>query len=141
MCIRDSNNSGLEGFVADENYSKALYGVSLLTTPDPEYLHEGGITLCDGIKGDDNYKSKKWLGFKDENLELLINLNEKKEIRAINIIGMVNKELNIVAPENIKLFSSPTGETNSYKDVYKRQFLDFEEVCYPLEYWMDSISD
>ena len=113
------NNSGLEGFVADENYSKALYGVSLLTTPDPEYLHEGGITLCDGIKGDDNFKTKKWLGFKDENLELLIDLKEKKEIRAINIIGMVHKEQNIVAPEIIKLFSSQTGEINSYKLLHQ----------------------
>ena len=29
------------------------------------------------------------------------------------------QELNIVAPENIKLFSSPTGETNSYKLLHQ----------------------
>lgn len=113
------NTSGLEGFIADENYSKSLFDVRLLTTPDPEYLHEGGITLCDGIKGDENHKTKKWLGYKNENLEMIIDLNVKKDIRVLNITGLINEDLKIVSPASVKVFISPTGDLINFKIAHQ----------------------
>ncbi|MEP7268818.1 MAG: alpha-L-fucosidase [Saprospiraceae bacterium] len=100
------NADGQSGFVKDEFYSKAKYKVKLLTTPDPEYLNEGGIVLCDGVKGDNNLKSKKWLGYQDENLEVIFDLKENKLIREINVTSLVDEKASILTPTSIKLYGS-----------------------------------
>jgi alpha-L-fucosidase len=95
------NSDEQSGFVKNEIFSKAKYNVNLLTTPSPEYLNEGGILLCDGVKGDLDIKSKKWLGYQDEDLEVVIDLGQSKEIRNVMVHSLTLPSASIFPPSSI----------------------------------------
>ncbi len=103
--------NGQEGFVKDEVYAKAKYPVDLMTTPDAEYLHEGGILLCDGDKGDLNFHSPKWLGFKKDDLEFGYDLLQEKDIRNIVIHSLYNPSAGIGSPKSILVKGSHDGKS------------------------------
>lgn len=95
------NSDEQSGFVKNEIFSKARYNVNLLTTPSPEYLNEGGILLCDGVKGDLDIKSKKWLGYQNENLEVVFDLGESREVRSILVHSLSLPSSMIYPPSSI----------------------------------------
>lgn len=104
------DKNGQEGFIANEFYAKAKYKVTLLTTPEPEYLHEGGIVLCDGVKGDENFRTDKWIGYKNENLEVIFDLGTPKDIRNITIYSMIDTVNKIQPPSLISISSSISND-------------------------------
>ena len=94
------------GFVANEVFSKAKYNVNLLTTPSPEYLNEGGIVLCDGIKRDLDHKSKKYLGYENDNLEVVFDLGNIKEVHTVVVHTLISPGLSIFAPKSITVLGT-----------------------------------
>lgn len=100
------NPDDQSGFVRDELYSKSKFNVSLLTTPSPEYLNDGGIILSDGNKGDIDFKSKKWLGYFQEHLEVIFDLKTPTPIRSIHIHSLYLPGSNIFPPRSITVYGS-----------------------------------
>ena len=111
---------GRVGFVKDELYSKAKYEVDLLTTPSPEFLNEGGIQLCDGVKGDKNLKSGKWLGYQGQHLEVIFDQGKDLEIRSINIYTIHQASASIYQPKSILIYGSdqPDGSFKLFKQYF-----------------------
>ncbi|MBE6275893.1 MAG: beta-N-acetylhexosaminidase [Bacteroides sp.] len=54
--------------------------VTLHTPTHPSYTFTGETMLADGLYGDLNYQSGRWLGFHGEHLNAIIDLKETKEI-------------------------------------------------------------
>lgn len=103
------NPDGLSGFIKDEIYSKAKYKVELLSTPSPQYLNEGAISLCDGLKGDLDFRSKRWLGYENQNLEAAIDLGMNKLINSIRIHTLSYTNEGIFSPDQMVVYGSADG--------------------------------
>ena len=124
------NPDELSGPVRDEIFSKAKYHVKLLTTPSPEYLNEGGIILCDGVKSiDTDIKSKKWLGYENENLEIIFDLGSPKDVRNVIIHGLQAQASSIYKPRSISILGT---------DLESQMIKEFKPI---IKYIPDQSSD
>ncbi|MDZ4708478.1 MAG: alpha-L-fucosidase [Saprospiraceae bacterium] len=115
------DQNGLSGFIKDEIYSKAKYKVELLTTPSPEYLNEGAILLCDGLKGDLDFRSKRWLGYENQDLETSIDLGVSKSIGSINIHSLTFTNEGIFAPAQVIINGSADGHNIQWTRIFNAE--------------------
>ena len=79
IAIRPSGTSDISKEEVSFNQA-TMKPLTLHTPTHPSYTFAGGNTLIDGLYGDFNYHSGRWLGFYGENMEATIDLLEKKEI-------------------------------------------------------------
>lgn len=118
------NSEGLSGFIKDEIYSKVKYKIELLTTPSPQYLNEGAILLCDGLKGDLDFRSKRWIGYENGDLVTTIDLGSAKAIGSIQVYSLSYTREDIYSPSQVILSGSDDGR----KVLWTRTFnFDREE--------------
>ena len=59
--------------------------ITLNTEPDKGYAYKGAPLLVDGLKGDDNYRSGRYIGFYGQDFDATIDLQEEKEISSASI--------------------------------------------------------
>lgn len=100
----------LSGFIKDEIYAKAKYNIELMTTPAPQYLNDGAILLCDGLKGDLDFKSKRWLGYENQDLITTIDLGNSRAIGSIQVHSLSYTNENIYAPAQVIIQGSMDGQ-------------------------------
>ncbi len=77
-----SRNYFKTGFLADS--------VKLITMPDMSYKGKGGSTLSDGEKGDLNFRSGKWLGYKGNNLEAVMYFKKPMLISSVTFSSVID---------------------------------------------------
>ena len=82
--IRDGRESNTVEETLQYNLA-TMRPIQLACTPDPNYTYKGANLLVDGLKGDDNYRSGRYIGIYGENLDATIDLQEEKEISAVTI--------------------------------------------------------
>ncbi len=82
--------------------------VDLKTSPSGEYQGNGKATLFDLVKGDSNYASGDWLGFRDEPMILEIGIPEGQDVENIAFSLMYHEEAHIFPPVRI-LVEGKTG--------------------------------
>ena len=70
------------GFLADS--------VKLITPPDVGFKGNGGSTLSDGQKGDFNYKSGKWLGYRGNNLEAILYFKKPMLVSSVTFSTVID---------------------------------------------------
>ena len=72
-------------FSQDINLHKAVgKKITINKEPHKAYLGSGGAGLVNGISGSDSrYGDKEWLGFWGEDIEIMIDLGEEREIHSI----------------------------------------------------------
>jgi hexosaminidase len=67
-------------------FHKALGKPATLTSPpNKRYKGKGALTLVDGMTGSTKYNDGYWLGFKGDDLELLIDLEENMPVKLVKI--------------------------------------------------------
>ena len=139
--IRD----GRESNTAEVNlkYNLAtMRPITLNTSPDENYTYKGATILTDGLEGDDNYRSGRYIGFYGQNLDAVIDLQEEKEISSVSIgtylvpgdyiFGLTGIE--VYGSEDGKAYhkiaskSIPTLEKGSKNNVLKREELTFDKT-------------
>ncbi|ULQ56981.1 chitobiase/beta-hexosaminidase C-terminal domain-containing protein [Flavihumibacter rivuli] len=79
--------------VASKNYYKTGFrpdSVSLVAKPAASYAGSGGKTLADGEKGDLNFRTEKWLGYKDNDMVALLYFNQPAELSGISVSTIVD---------------------------------------------------
>ena len=69
--------------------------------PSEKYSGRGHLTLADGLRGNDNFQDKKWLGFNGDNCVINIDMKEKKNISKIKIGYLSNPGSWIFPPQKI----------------------------------------
>lgn len=56
----------------------------LLTKPDPNYTYSGASMLVDGVYGDNNYRSGKWIGIQNGQLVAIIDLLQPTKLTELS---------------------------------------------------------
>ncbi|KYP13317.1 FN3 associated domain-containing protein [Flavihumibacter sp. CACIAM 22H1] len=105
-----------KGWISSTTVSRQFFGsggkpdsIRLLTPPDPSYKGNGGSTLIDEIKGDGNFRSGKWLGYMNNNMELLVEFKAPRSLRTISVSGLVSVGSYIMPPAEIQVWGAEAG--------------------------------
>lgn len=73
------------------SFNKATYRpIKLAFEPSEKYKFGGALTLVDGMKGNDSYTSGAWLGFVNNDLEVIIDLGQETEISRVATNAVVD---------------------------------------------------
>lgn len=83
VAIRSTGNSRI--FSEKINYSKATAKpITLKEEPSKGYIFNGAPVLNDGLTGNDNYKTGRWLGFQGKDIDATIDLKEPTDISKVS---------------------------------------------------------
>ena len=127
-----------ESFDGTLHYSFNLSGdlgreIELVTPPHPKYDHNGSLNLVDGISGGERFKGNEWLGFRDDQIEMIIDTRNSEALSGFKIGLKENNGSWIYLPKRIRIFASEDGEnwvelTDSKKLVDGENLIPFDEI-------------
>ena len=84
VIVRPSGNSRI--FTEEIGFNKAsMKPITMLQPINKQYEYEGAITLVDGLKGNGNYKTGRWIAFWQNDMEAVIDLQQPTEISEAQI--------------------------------------------------------
>jgi hypothetical protein len=75
-----------------------------LLPPDNAYKDEKGKTLIDGVKGDRNYGSGKWVAFRNNRMEALMIFNQPSTVSAVSVSSLVDIGGYLMPPLSLELW-------------------------------------
>ena len=90
--------------------------ITLLQPAHRSYTYGGATTLVDGLKGSQNYRTGRWLGFAGNDCELLIDLQQSTEISNVSVSTCVERGDWIFDARGFVVSVSKNGE--DYTEVY-----------------------
>ena len=116
--------------------------ITLNCTPDKGFTYKGAQLLVDGLTGDDNYRSGRYLGIYGQDFDAVIDLQEEREISSVSvgtylvpgdyIFGLTGLEVYVSADgKNFKKIASkaiPTLEKGSKNNVLTRNDISFDKT-------------
>lgn len=110
-------------FSEEINFSKATAKpIKLLQPIHRSYTFKGDITLVDGLKGNHNYRTGRWLGFCGTDLEAVIDLKQEEEISYVKFNTSVDKGDWVFDVLGITVSVSDDGE--NFTDVFNQTYPD-----------------
>lgn len=94
--------------------------VSLLTQPHPNYKYRGAETLVDGLRGDSNYKTGRWLGFQGNDITAVIDLGTATSFQSVAFNACVEKGDWVFDARGVLLEVSQDGVTyqKAFEETY-----------------------
>ncbi|CAN5395725.1 chitobiase/beta-hexosaminidase C-terminal domain-containing protein [soil metagenome] len=99
------------GWIASDSieasFFKSTYRAdsAILVTPaDKSYKGNGGLTLTDLKKGELNFRSDKWLGYKENRMEVLLMYKTPINVNSISLSGLVDIGSYIMPPASIEVY-------------------------------------
>jgi len=78
--------------------------VILLTSPDQQYKGDGGKTLTDRVKSDQNFRNGKWLGYHGTKMEALLMFNDPVKVQSVTLSSLVDAGGYIMPPQSIEIW-------------------------------------
>lgn len=109
--------------------------VTLRTVPSKGYIFNGGPEMTDGLTGDSNYKTGRWLGFQGKDLDAAIDLKQPVEISQVAFNTNVVKGDWIMGAAGITVRVSEDGK--EFKEVASKTIpslnADDKDGIYPQE--------
>ena len=143
--IRDGRETGVVESTLEYNLA-TMRPITLNSEPAPSYTYQGASLLVDGLTGDDNYRSGRYIGFYGKDFDVTIDLQEEKEISSVSvgtylvpgdyIFGLTGLEVYGSADgKNFKKIASksiPTLEKGSKNNVLHRDEITFDKT--PVRY-------
>lgn len=137
--------NGRESQVVEESlqYNLAtMRPVRLNSKPDDAYTYKGASLLVDGLKGDGNYRSGRYIGIYGSDLDVVVDLGEEKEISSVSvstclvpgdyIFGLTGLEVNVSSDgktyRKIASKSIPELEKGSKNNVTRLDELSFDQT-------------
>ena len=110
-------------FSEEISFSKATAKpIKLLQDIHKNYTFEGPITLVDGLKGNPNYRTGRWLGFCLTDLEAVIDLKQEEEISTVFFNTSVDKGDWVFDLLGITVSVSDDGE--NFTEVFSEKYPD-----------------
>ncbi|MFP4546975.1 MAG: alpha-L-fucosidase [Fidelibacterota bacterium] len=80
--------------------------IKLVYPPHKNFQAEGAITLCDGIYGDENELSGKYLGFHGKDMIAEITLPQNKLINSVAISALNKPDSAIIFPREFEIYKA-----------------------------------
>lgn len=134
VAIRPTGNSRIFSEKIDFNKATAK-PVTLRVAPSKGYDFNGGPELTDGLSGNDNYKTGRWLGFQGKDVDAVIDLKEPTEFSRVAFNTNVVKGDWIMGAAGITVKVSDDGQT--FKEVAAKTIpslgKDDKDGLYPQE--------
>lgn len=140
IAVRPQGNSR----IATENIAFSKSTTKAITAQQPvnkQYLFNGAATLVDGLKGNGNYKTGRWIAFYKNDMDMVIDLAQPTEISSVAISTCVEmgdwifdtRGITIEISEDGKTFTKLASEeypamANSDKNGVKEHKLTFSPV-------------
>lgn len=93
----------------------SLKPITLNKPADKGYAFNGADALIDGLNGNDNYKTGRWIGFRGNDLDVTIDLKEATEIQKLNFATLVVKGDWVMGASNVAVSVSEDGKT--FKEI------------------------
>lgn len=110
MVVRPTGNSRI--FKEKVTFNKAtMKPLTLKVAPSRGYDFNGGPELNDGLTGNDNYKTGRWLGFQGRDVDAVIDLKEPADIRKVSFNTNVVKGDWIMGAAGVTVKVSDDGQT------------------------------
>lgn len=81
----------------------------LITSPAGQYSGNGGLTLVDNMRGNEDFRVGGWLGFEKDNLEAVIDLRAKKTVSKFSAGFLQDENAWIFMPVQVEFFLSDDG--------------------------------
>ncbi|RHJ82353.1 glycoside hydrolase family 20 protein [Parabacteroides sp. AM08-6] len=114
VVVRPNGNSRV--FSETIHFNKATSKpVTLLVPPSRGYSFNGAPVLTDGLTGDGNYKTGRWLGFQGVDLDAAIDLQKPTEISKVSFNTNVVKGDWIMGATGVTVKVSEDGQT--FKEI------------------------
>ena len=134
VAIRPTGSSRIFSEKIDFNKATAK-PVTLRVAPSKGYDFNGGPELTDGLSGNDNYKTGRWLGFQGKDVDAVIDLKEPTEFNRVAFNTNVVKGDWIMGAAGITVKVSDDGQT--FKEVAAKTIpslgKDDKDGLYPQE--------
>ena len=134
VAIRPTGSSRIFSEKIDFNKATAK-PVTLRVAPSKGYDFNGGPELTDGLSGNDNYKTGRWLGFQGKDVDAVIDLKEPTEFSRVAFNTNVVKGDWIMGAAGITVKVSDDGQT--FKEVAAKTIpslgKDDKDGLYPQE--------
>lgn len=114
--------------------------ITLKEQPSQGYIFNGAPVLADGLKGNANYKTGRWLGFQGKDVDAIIDLKEPTEFSKVSFDTNVMKGDWIMGITGITVKVSDDGQTFrevASKSVPSLQQKDADGI-YPQEITFDT---
>lgn len=109
LAIRD----GRESSVAEEKlqYNLAtMRPITLAAEPASQFTYKGATLLVDGLLGDDNYRSGRFVGFYGKDLDATIDLQSEQEISSVFVSTYLVPGDYIFGLTGVEVYVSDTGK-------------------------------
>ena len=146
--LKINTNCHLEGYVlypdgskghvfkTDFDFNKAsMKPIKLKNEPHRNYAYDGAQTLIDGLHGNSNYRTGRWIGWFGVNCDATIDLQEVTEISKVKFDLNVNMKDWIFNAKSVKVLVSNDGE--NFKEAAAQSFdllpADYVSSLYPVE--------
>ena len=108
-------------FSEDITFNKATgKPVSFLQPSHRTYSYDGPLTLTDGLKGNHNYRTGRWIGFAGNDFEAVIDLQKPEEISQVSFSTCVEKGDWVFDARGITISTSMDGK--QYSEVFSEQY-------------------
>ena len=65
--------------------------ITMLQPINKQYEYKGAITLVDGLKGNGNYKTGRWIAFYKNDMEAIIDLKKEEQVSQLSFTTCVEK--------------------------------------------------
>jgi len=88
-----------------------------LLPPDNTYKDEKGKTLKDGVKGDRNFGSGKWVAFRNNRMEALMIFNQPSTVSAVSVSSLVDIGAYLMPPLSLELWG---GDDSGHLKLLRR---------------------
>ena len=75
-----------------------------LLPPDKDFKDEKGKTLIDFVKGDNNFRSGKWIGFRANPMEALLLFNNPSTISTVTVSSLVDIGSFLMPPVSLEVW-------------------------------------
>lgn len=108
--IRDGRESNTTESTFEYNLA-TMRPITLNCTPDDNYAYKGAVTLVDGLTGDDNYRSGRYIGFYGQDFDAVIDLQEEYDISTVSIGTYLVPGDYIFGLTGLEVYVSDDGKT------------------------------
>ncbi len=85
--------------------------ILLATAPDPQYKGTGSNTLMDAQKGDLNFRSGKWLGYKEGPMAAALEFKKPVGLSSVTVSSLVNTGSYIMPPQQVEVWGGADRHT------------------------------
>ena len=103
------SSDGKKSLPVSSTFSKAKYQIKYITKYSDKYPGSGLFTLVDGVKSIPNFNNNKWQGYDGNNLEVIIDLGETKQIKSISSSYLNDIGSFIFLPSSVEYTFSDDG--------------------------------